>query len=424
MLESREVPAVFNWIGTNGGGFANPANWYGGGSVAPTNGDDLYFGTVPQGKTISCDVPLTSLVGVHLVNGYTGTVSLHHNTTVGNLEVGSGSIAQIASSTGNDLVVTERLAFTGGTLNNTVNSGVVHLTGTATQGSSSYVSSSTVSSTNLGSTLSVEGSGNNIAKLYFNGGVLNCVNGANVYIGEKGFGQSGPQDGLVGPIFVPVELRSIWNIAGAVEVKGEWNVAKRSPLKAISFQVTNANAKVTIHDNVTLSIKDVIAFTLSDGQVTVDAGVTLKVDPTAAVDVSGGTFTTVSGTVTIDGMFQQQGGKLQLGGSGTFILTPVFGELLVKGNAFLLAGGIDGADVDDTGSNCDRITCSAKIKFGVAYTYTVLTLGVAQNKVYNPFSAKDGFEFVDATKLPITAGYTSSLNTVPNQPAVIQIKKN
>ena len=86
MLEDREVPALLNWVGTFAGGFSNPANWYGSSGVAPTTGDDLNFGTVPQGRTISCVIPSAlTFKGIHLISGYTGTVTVQDDTSVGTL---------------------------------------------------------------------------------------------------------------------------------------------------------------------------------------------------------------------------------------------------------------------------------------------------------------------------------------------------
>ena len=84
-----------------------------------------------------------------MISGYTCTETVQDNTSVGTLESASGSIAQLGNSAdGYDLNVTNIFAFTGGTLNNTSNTGIVHLKNLT----SGYI----YGGTTTGSTLNIE----------------------------------------------------------------------------------------------------------------------------------------------------------------------------------------------------------------------------------------------------------------------------
>lgn len=123
-LDGRIVPSVDIYLG---GDPYTASNWSAG--HYPTYGDDVYL----DGNYSSGDVPLSAigpLAGIHLVNGYSGTVTLTNHVWVGTLELTSGAISQWNGSFSTNMTVSSSLNWTGGTLNSSVHAGTVHFTGT------------------------------------------------------------------------------------------------------------------------------------------------------------------------------------------------------------------------------------------------------------------------------------------------------
>src|SRR5215218_7928436 len=77
-LDNRDVPAATTWLG---GSVTSGSSWSGG--TIPGSGDDLYF----DGAVISagCSGPPVNLSfsSIHVVNGYTGTISGFGSLSVG-----------------------------------------------------------------------------------------------------------------------------------------------------------------------------------------------------------------------------------------------------------------------------------------------------------------------------------------------------
>ncbi len=107
------------WVGLTGASWSDPANWTAG---VPTSTTAVYFSgsygsvTIPDGGSGS-----TQFAELHLVGGYSGTVTLSNNLTVRDLELTSGAVNQPSTSYGTDLTVTAAMIWTGGTLNSSTN---------------------------------------------------------------------------------------------------------------------------------------------------------------------------------------------------------------------------------------------------------------------------------------------------------------
>ncbi len=126
ILDDEAAPNY--WLGGTGD-WNTAANWSLG---VPTATSALYFDgsqsnasvTIPSGGSGT-----TQFAELHLVGGYTGTVTLSNNVTVRNLELTSGTLNKPATSFGSDLTVTVAMLWTGGTLNNTTNLATLTLSG-------------------------------------------------------------------------------------------------------------------------------------------------------------------------------------------------------------------------------------------------------------------------------------------------------
>lgn len=118
------------WLGATDN-FANAAYWSDG---IPTADDVLLFSpsamqvdrwTTVTGTNTNCTFPqvgdanyLSSYAGIHVINGYSGTITFPANVSFGDYFQTCGATAQTAGKT---LTVTSQLFWTGGAVNNTSN---------------------------------------------------------------------------------------------------------------------------------------------------------------------------------------------------------------------------------------------------------------------------------------------------------------
>jgi hypothetical protein len=102
------------WVSTSSTDWNLASNWSTG--SVPTSGSSVYFdGASSMADCTNVGYGLSTLAGLHLVNGYTGTATLANALTVGTFEESSGTLNQPVS--GHDLTVTGVMLWTGGTLN-------------------------------------------------------------------------------------------------------------------------------------------------------------------------------------------------------------------------------------------------------------------------------------------------------------------
>lgn len=111
-LEAREVPAVVTWEGGVSTSALDPLNWSG--DALPDVGDDVFI----SGSTPDCSGLRGPFASLHIVNGYTGTVTLGQNNSVNEFEMTSGYLAQ-PTELDSVLIVRDKFTWTGGVLNST-----------------------------------------------------------------------------------------------------------------------------------------------------------------------------------------------------------------------------------------------------------------------------------------------------------------
>jgi hypothetical protein len=162
------------WISTGSTNWNLASNWSTG--SVPTSGSSVYFDGASS--TVDCTnvgAGLSTLAGLHLVNGYTGTATLANALSVGTFEESSGTLNQPVS--GRDLTVTVVILWTGGTLNATASGAVVNVSGAVGRIDPPDVGSvATASSLNV-----VNGSAVNILP-----GTVRVTGGAGLYINAAG----------------------------------------------------------------------------------------------------------------------------------------------------------------------------------------------------------------------------------------------
>jgi hypothetical protein len=198
-LEGREVPAANYWLGGDGD-FTKASNWSNG---LPAASNDLYFdGSVsgmnagfyvgpkqyPPGSNPSYYVFPSSYAGVHIVNGYSGTLQFQSNMTFGTYEQRSGTTSN-GSTQGLTTTVTTSLSWTGGTINSgqlgyfNLASGA---TGTVDPDSQGVSTGSTI--TLLGNAATMAGSA-----VEFLAGTVNWLGGSGLVVNEYATAEIEPQ---------------------------------------------------------------------------------------------------------------------------------------------------------------------------------------------------------------------------------------
>ncbi len=363
MLEDRLTPSAgtFYWMGANTNGYGDTANWYRNADHSlPVSGDQVFVanGSVSNDFT----VPSTyTFSGLHLAHGFSGTVSLQDETSVGQLDVYDGSIAMVGSSgSGNDLYVTSSFTFTGGNLNSSSNTGTVHIQGisTATIGTDS-------GKVTTGSTLKVESG----TTLWYANGTIAFGNEA---ILQSCFGsviKPSYPDGDVGD-FVQVNQQLP---APRFLVDGEVTLKNNT----IQGYLVTTNGDLRITKSITINGNNntgVAALGMNAGKITLTTDITLTL--VQGFSMSGGIFQTKEAagaiyldelTVHIVGNATVTGGTIQLysNTNDEYMRLAVDGDTNVTGGTFLAR--LDGA-TDST--RCDSWTCTGIFEFTCAFTIT------------------------------------------------------
>ena len=126
-LDPRVVPATYSWLGTYSSAATNPLNWQGPSQYSPPPGanDDVYFNQ----SAPDCIGLGGSVASLHILSGYSGTVSLGGSLTVGIYEQSAAALSQPADT---NLTVTGTFTWTGGVLNNTPSNAYVNINGGGT----------------------------------------------------------------------------------------------------------------------------------------------------------------------------------------------------------------------------------------------------------------------------------------------------
>lgn len=120
-FEDRLVPDAYTWVGTDtSNNPLDPNNWSP--HQVPTDTDDLYFDGTASNEDFYSVSTQNRFQSVHLVNGYSGSVTFSGGLTVADLELRSGNLSQPATSQTTTDLVYESFTWTGGVLNDTTNS--------------------------------------------------------------------------------------------------------------------------------------------------------------------------------------------------------------------------------------------------------------------------------------------------------------
>ena len=144
------------WIGGYEASWTDGSSWTGG--LVPDQTSAVYF----DGSYSNYGVTTPGLSGgltlaeIHFVNGYSGTVTLASNLTVGKLELASANatLDQPTATYGSNVTVTTAMLWTGGTLNSSSNLANVTITGGTATAMFAPAGGGTV---NLGSTINLSG---------------------------------------------------------------------------------------------------------------------------------------------------------------------------------------------------------------------------------------------------------------------------
>lgn len=172
-LEGRDVPVSLTWVGDGTYTFMSSVNWSP--SQTPASGDDLYFdGSKSLVGAAMITPPTIVFNSIHLVNGYTGTVSIYNTGTFAEIELTKGTI----QLTGSDISVSSKLTWTGGNI--TISSGSVSRTVHILSGATATCTPGAGNTVSTGATLSFESTGGTGSQGTFNPGNYTFTNGADL----------------------------------------------------------------------------------------------------------------------------------------------------------------------------------------------------------------------------------------------------
>lgn len=163
-----------HWISTSSTDWTVPANWSA--NRVPTNTDNVYFdipGTVST-TNAGAGLILNSLNSLHVLAGYTQTITMAVPMTIGTLEMSPGTGGKI-DQPGTDLTITTALNWTTGTINST--STVANL---ILSGATAHIAPANAGTLLTGSTLRMT----NGAVATFEDGTVNFTDGDGIDVSE------------------------------------------------------------------------------------------------------------------------------------------------------------------------------------------------------------------------------------------------
>ncbi|MBA4067854.1 MAG: hypothetical protein C0501_29970, partial [Isosphaera sp.] len=160
------------WNSTSSTDWTVGANWSTG--TVPLDTDDVYISGSNRASITNLGSGLTSLAGLHFLNGYAGTATLANALSVGTFEMTTGTLDQPSAR---NLTVTSALLWSGGTLNATDSGAVVNVSGAA-----GVIDPPDTGSMAIASTLNVL----NGAAVTLLGGTLHFIGGSGFYIAQQG----------------------------------------------------------------------------------------------------------------------------------------------------------------------------------------------------------------------------------------------
>jgi hypothetical protein len=174
-IRDNDTTKVY-WVSTSSTSWSVSSNWSTG--SVPTSGQDVYFNGSNYANCTNAGTGLSTLAGLHLVNGYNGTVTLANALSVGTYEQTSGTLNQPSAR---DLTVTDAMLWSGGTLDTTDSGADVIVDGAGTgeaAGAWGRINPPDTGSMSTASTLKVV----NDANVTILSGALEFTGGTGLYI--------------------------------------------------------------------------------------------------------------------------------------------------------------------------------------------------------------------------------------------------
>jgi hypothetical protein len=286
-LDARVVPAAYFWTGAVSSDATNILNWNDGTRVPlslPDADDDV---TIGYGSR-DCDGLVsngsaTSFLSLHILSGYSGTVTLGESLSVGVYEQTGAALSQPTS--GRDLTVTNEFTWTGGTLNSSN-----YLANVTLDGATGLIEPAGGGTVNLGSNFKLS----NSAVATMKEGTINITNDGMVFEVNQNCGMMA-DPGLNKEIVVAASPGL--TLGPDIQIKaGAW-VEVRSGTYSNDGRVENHGGKFTLKADTEAFFKGFqgveAGYYQSLGSTFLHGGSTLSVGTNKNVTFQGGTLQTV-----------------------------------------------------------------------------------------------------------------------------------
>jgi hypothetical protein len=435
------ITVTNTWLGGTGD-FMTATNWSLGHIPIATE-TVVFDGDISTLSTTFDATDGTSFVGLQLIDGYSGLVTLPFNITFGDFDMRCGLIAQPNSAT-DDLTVTGTFKFTGGMLNNSANTGTVHIIGVANAEMGSV--GATVWT---GSTISLEKYGATGTVLNY-AGITIFNNDADLDIGAAC--QAAPKDPPTVPALLP-ELKTGW-VADAtknlITVKTDGEFPTRTGGQTnMGILVENGGTLLVSRENKTQGDYAFLGKTSNDAgapSVLVKHGGALKIrngDKLTASNgvVIGQTELPPPGTAlsaletlvrpeseggqvaTIDGKLTVLSGVVQLGKPYGDVGSH-YSTLKVKDQVDFLGGTFKTSVMGGYPLLCDVIDTDKKIKFSATMVVDVLTNGtINSGDSWYVFLATEGVDATGAAQPPDPTGWDVIVSNYATNGKKIGVRK-
>jgi hypothetical protein len=370
-LDSRDVPAVVHWISTGSTDYYNPSNWDSG--QVPTGNDDVYFdGAYSNVSAGEIDPGVAGIGSLHLVDGYTGTVTVgtprsSMDLWLNTLELTSGSIAQPYAEQ-SAITVLGSFIWTGGTLNSSASLANLNISGSTTtatinpnggtvnlgdnisllNGAVATINAGTISMTNDGEEIDIEtGSGLN----------ADPGTGKDADIDKKNVEENGALMRITDGGYFRV-LSGDWKEAGyMVNADGEFTL--KSGTTAYLTGIQNGTTAYIQDGGSTLLYGGSAFSTDASKEIKIQGSATLATVADANADCS----------ATIDtGTLRMTGGDIYINFGAPAHTT--FGTLSIMGDV-IWSGGTFHPFVQNDTTNADQLSITGTLTFLVGATASI-----------------------------------------------------
>lgn len=435
-LESREVPANLYWLGYSSD-FTDPANW---GGAIPSSADHLYFTgptspppsppppgmpppppVPPSGSNTSTTfvkgpinppIPYapTSLpdnyAGVHILNNYSGTLTIPFNISFGAYEQTSGN----TYTPGTDVTVTSTFSWTGGNVNTSSTAGEYRIQGVPL--GTVNPNGGTVSS---GSTMRIEPNPTSLigSVVTFLAGTIDWLGGEGIIVDRFSIADIKPAPGAVVTFDAKTsgkEIQILENGTATIHAldrpSGNTQLAQ---FDGVNYSVENTGGTFKVHDRTNAKLTGGVAYLGVGGQpafvavkqtsglTQLEAASKITTNADSGVLFEGGTFEVLN----IDNVNLVQpeaviDGAVLFGGTATLTMSGTkYGVLSISkymkwsGGEIKMAIGKkpDGSVVSDLIAVVGKVTISSNPKLTVRWTNEVP--GMAKNVSWDLITSAD-----------------------------------